>query len=45
MYLEEILFNDLEIFSEKGQFEHKVGDELSVVCNAPKDSSGIFLIR
>jgi hypothetical protein len=22
-----------------------VGDELSVVCNAPKDSSGIFLIR
>ncbi len=38
------MFKDLEIFVENGQFEFEPSDRLSQVCNAPKDSSGIYLI-
>lgn len=38
------MFKDLEVFKVKGQFEFKLYDQLSEVCNAPKDSCGIYLI-
>jgi len=38
------IFSDLERFKEKGSFEFKQTDVLSKVCNAPNDSSGIYLV-
>jgi len=38
------MFTYLDTFQEKGQFEFCPTDILSQVCNAPKDSSGIYLI-
>ncbi len=42
--MEKSIFNDLEKFKEKGSFEFKQTDVLSQVCNAPKDSSGIYVV-
>ncbi len=42
--MEDSIFKDLEMFKEKGSFEFRQTDRLSQVCNAPKDSSGIYLV-
>lgn len=38
------MFEELERYKEKDIFEFKEGDSLSRVCNAPRHSSGIYLI-
>jgi len=38
------MFKNLEVFTEKGQFEFHPTDNLSQVCNAPNNASGIYLI-
>lgn len=38
------MFKFLDQFTEKGQFVFSQADSLSQVCNAPKHSSGIYLI-
>jgi len=42
--MENSIFTDLEKFRDRGSFEFKQSDILSQVCNAPKDSSGIYLV-
>lgn len=38
------MFKYLEKYKEQGYFEYSVSDNLSSVCNAPRHSSGIYLI-
>jgi hypothetical protein len=38
------IFSELERFQERGSFEFKQTDTLSKACNAPDDSSGIYLV-
>ncbi|MCY7310619.1 MAG: hypothetical protein LH619_07565 [Chitinophagaceae bacterium] len=38
------MFNELNKYKQKGHFFFKHDDNLSAVCNAPKDCSGIYLI-
>ncbi|MEO9893106.1 hypothetical protein [Aurantibacter sp.] len=38
------MLKSLELFKEKGQFEFTPIDNLSDCCNAPRHSSGIYLI-
>ena len=38
------MFKYLERYKEKGVFEYAQNDNLSSCCNAPRDSSGIYLI-
>jgi hypothetical protein len=38
------MLKSLELFKEKGQFEFTTIDNLSNCCNAPRHSSGVYLI-
>ena len=38
------MFDELKKYKRSGHFFFKSSDNLSVVCNAPKDCSGLYLI-
>jgi hypothetical protein len=38
------MLEELEKYKVKGRFEFKISDSLSQVCNAPRNSSGIYLV-
>lgn len=38
------MFEILENYKHKGCFEFTLNDRLSIVCNAPRDKSGVYLI-
>lgn len=38
------MFDELKKYKQQGRFTFKPTDDLSLVCNAPNDCSGIYLI-
>ena len=38
------MFDNLNKYSDKGSFEFKIDDSLRIVCNAPTNKSGVYIV-